>query len=98
MIPTYFGWIAAQFVALAHLLELVFGLDPVIGILIVALVGMAYTLIGGMWSVTLTDAAQIAVVAIGLVVLSGTVLAELGAGSIATGIERLIDETPPERL
>jgi SSS family solute:Na+ symporter len=98
MIPTYFGWIAAQFVALAHLLELVFGLDPAIGMLLVAMVGMLYTLIGGMWSVTLTDAAQIAVVAIGLVVLSGTVLAELGGGSIGMGLDRIVDETAPERL
>jgi len=98
MIPTYFGWIAAQFVALAHLLELVFGLDPVFGILIVAFVGMAYTLIGGMWSVTLTDAAQITVVAIGLVVLSITVLVELGGGSLGMGIDRLVDETAAERL
>ncbi|HET6584827.1 MAG TPA: sodium:solute symporter family protein [Nannocystaceae bacterium] len=98
MIPTYFGWIAAQFVALAHLLELVFGLDPALGILVVALVGMAYTLIGGMWSVTLTDAAQIAVVAVGLVLLSGAVLVELGGGSLGGGIERLVDETAPERL
>ncbi len=98
MIPTYFGWIAAQFVALAHLLELVFGLDPAIGMLLVAIVGMLYTLIGGMWSVTLTDAAQIAVVAIGLVVLSGTVLMELGGGSIGHGLDRLVDETAAERL
>ena len=57
MIPTYFGWIAAQFVALAHLIEILFGLDVVFGIPLVAIVGMIYTLLGGMWSVTLTDAA-----------------------------------------
>lgn len=98
MIPTYFGWIAAQFVALAHLLELIFGIDPTWGILMVALVGMAYTLLGGMWSVTLTDAAQIAVVAIGLVVLAVTVLGDLGDGSFIDGLRHLSDATPDERL
>ncbi len=33
MVPSCFGWIAAQFTALAALLELFFGLDPRIGIL-----------------------------------------------------------------
>ncbi|MBC8071444.1 MAG: sodium:solute symporter family protein [Deltaproteobacteria bacterium] len=98
MIPTYFGWIAAQFVALAHLLELVFGLDPAIGILLVAIVGVAFTLMGGMWSVTLIDAAQITIVAIGLIVLAGSVLGELGGGSIAEGVARLGRETPAEKL
>jgi len=98
MIPTYFGWIAAQFVALAHLLELVFAIDPTWGILIVAIVGMAYTLLGGMWSVTLTDAAQIAVVAVGLVVLAVVVLGDLGDGSFVDGLGHLWDATPDERL
>lgn len=98
MIPTYFGWIAAQFVALAHLLELVFGLDPALGILLVAIVGLAFTLLGGMWSVTLIDAAQITIVAIGLIVLAGSVLGELGGGSIVEGIAKLGRDTPPEKL
>jgi Na+/proline symporter len=90
MVPTYFGWIAAQFVALASLLELTFGLDPLWGIAIVAVVGTAYTLLGGMWSVTLTDAVQLALLAIGLVVLSIDVLTELG------GLDVLIERTPPK--
>jgi SSS family solute:Na+ symporter len=98
MIPTYFGWIAAQFVALAHLLELVFGLDPTWGILVVAVVGMAYTLLGGMWSVTITDAAQIAVVALGLAILTITVLGDLGDGSAIDGLRSLGEQTPDERL
>jgi SSS family solute:Na+ symporter len=92
MVPTYFGWIAAQFVALAALLELVFGIDPLWGIAIVAVVGTAYTLLGGMWSVTLTDAVQLVILAIGLAVVSIDVLAEAG------GIGALFDKTPPEHL
>ena len=42
-------------------------IDPNVGIPIVAVVAMGYTLLGGMWSVTLTDAFQIALILAGLV-------------------------------
>jgi Na+/proline symporter len=48
MVPGYFGWIAAQFVALAGMLELYWDIPPVTGILLVAAVGTGYALIGGM--------------------------------------------------
>lgn len=98
MVPSYFGWIAAQFIALANMLHLFFGLPVFYGILIVAAVGMGYTLLGGMWSVTLTDAVQICLVLVGLVILGVTIMLELGAGSFGAGIARLQAETPPERL
>lgn len=98
MVPTYFGWIAAQYVALAHLLELVFGMDPAIGVILVAIVGLVFTLLGGMWSVTLIDAAQILIVAIGLVVLTGSVLGQLGGGSIFAGVAKIGTDTPAEKL
>jgi Na+/proline symporter len=98
LVPSYFGWIAAQLVALAGLLELIFGLDPAAGILISAGVAMGYTLLGGMWSVTLTDAIQIALVLGGLAVLAVLVVAELGGGSPAAGLARLAAETPAEFL
>ncbi len=98
LVPSYFGWIAAQLVALAGLLELIFGLDPAAGILISAGVAMGYTLLGGMWSVTLTDAVQIALVLGGLLVLSVLVVAELGGGSPGAGLLRLAEDTPSEML
>ena len=98
MVPTYFGWVAAQLVALAGLLELFFGIDPTVGILLVAVVAMGYTLLGGMWSVTLTDAFQIALVLAGVVVLAVTVLGRLGDGSIYLGLLRIKEETPSPML
>jgi Na+/proline symporter len=96
MIPTYFGWIAAQFVAFAGLLQVCFGIDPVWGIALVAIVGTAYTLLGGMWSVTATDAVQMAIVAVGLVLLTSDVLVALG-GSWAGGLHALREALPAER-
>jgi len=98
MVPSYFGWIAAQFVALAGMLELYWGLPLVPGILLVAAVGTGYTLIGGMWSVTLTDAVQLVILLVGLVVLGASAFSELGNGEGAlAGFARLVAMTPPER-
>ena len=41
MVPSYFGWIAAQLVAFAGMLNLFFGLDMTAGILLVAVVAVA---------------------------------------------------------
>ncbi|HSF15447.1 MAG TPA: sodium:solute symporter family protein [Vicinamibacteria bacterium] len=96
MVPSYFGWVAAQFVALAGMLHLFFAIDLSVGILIVALVGSGYTLLGGMWSVTVTDAVQIALVLAGLLLLGASTLSELGGGSYLLGLARLWNDTPPE--
>ncbi len=96
LVPSYFGWIAAQFTALANMLELFFGIPLSAGLVIVAVVGTGYTLMGGMWSVTLTDAVQITLVLLGLIILTIVILAELGNGSASSGMTKLWEETPPE--
>lgn len=89
LVPSYFGWIAAQFLALAAVMELFFGWDQNFALVVIAVVGTGYTLLGGMWSVTVTDAAQMALIFVGLFILTGTVFVELGGGSFATGIAEL---------
>ncbi|NVB38880.1 sodium:solute symporter [Pseudenhygromyxa sp. WMMC2535] len=96
MVPSYFGWIAAQYVALAGMLEISFGLPLAWGLVIVAVVGVAYTLLGGMWSVTATDALQLALVIVGLFVLAWVVLDALGGGPFA-GLARLWRELPADK-
>jgi Na+/proline symporter len=98
MVPSYFGWIAAQFVALAGMLELFFGVPLPWGVLLVALVGMGYTLLGGMWSVTLTDAAQIVLVLVGIVVLAWSAFAHYGDGDPVQGLQQTLARTPDELL
>ena len=98
MVPSFFGWIAAQFAVLAALLGDLFGIPPGAGLLLVAAVAVGYTLIGGMWSVTLTDAAQAVLVAAALLALGVSALAELGGGSLAGGLARLGRDVPPDRL
>ncbi|MEZ6115002.1 MAG: sodium:solute symporter family protein [Pirellulaceae bacterium] len=98
MIPSYFGWIAVQFTALAGMLHLFFQLPLSWGIVLVAAIGTGYTLMGGMWSVTLTDAVQITMVLVGLLVLGPVVVWHVGEGSFSSGMQRLINETPPSLL
>ena len=96
LVPSYFGWIAAQFTALAEVLELFFDIPVAWGIVIVAIIGTGYTLMGGMLSVTMTDAVQIVLVLLGLIVLLLVILFELGEGSGWRGEARLWNETPAE--
>jgi Na+/proline symporter len=98
MVPGFLGWIAAQYVGLASLLEHFFGVDRRLGILAVAAVGAGYTLLGGMWSVTLTDGLQLAFVLAGLAALAAAAIAALGASGPAEAWARLGVELPPAML
>jgi len=89
LVPSYFGWIAAQYLALATLLEQFFGLPIVIGVIGVAALATSYTWMGGMWSVTWTDTVQMLLIVVGLLVLGFEILMELGAGSLWQGVEAL---------
>lgn len=96
MVPSYFGWIAAQFVALAGMANLFFGIDPFVGLALVGAIGTGYTLIGGMWSVTLTDGIQVILLLLGLIVLGVTVAMELGG--MSTAVARLTTEISADHL
>lgn len=98
MIPGFYGWIAAQFVALAQVVELYLGLSPTVGLPLVAAVGLIYTLVGGMWAVTLTDAVQVALMVLGLFVIGAEVLLELGGGGFGDGVTRFFAEVPAAKL
>ena len=98
MVPSFFGWIAAQFSVLAALLGELFGVPFGAGLALAAGVAVGYTLIGGMWSVTLTDAVQGVIVVLALLALGISAVAELGGGSLAGGLARLGRETPPDLL
>lgn len=97
LVPSYFGWIAAQFTALAGILNLFWGIPLEIGLLMVAVLGTGYTLMGGMWSVTWTDAIQVTLLLCGLIVLAGTVLWQLAPGNVFGGLQRLQQSLPPEK-
>lgn len=98
MCPGFFGWIAAQLVALAGILHLFFGIPISVGIIVIAVVCTVYTMIGGMLSVTLTDFVQIILILVGLVMLAFSAYSTFGGGSFAAGITKLMEQTDPQSL
>ena len=77
---SYLGWIAAQLVALGLAMNVLSGgaIDTRTGIVVGALVVLAYTMAGGMWSVALTDFFQAAVIIAGLLYVAWAVVALAG--------------------
>ncbi|MBS1810436.1 MAG: sodium:solute symporter family protein [Acidobacteria bacterium] len=61
-------WSAELLVAIGSTLAVMIGMKLSVAILLSAIVIIAYTMLGGMWSVAYTDAIQLGLVAIGLLV------------------------------
>jgi solute:Na+ symporter, SSS family len=78
LVPSYFGWIAAQLVALAIILKALIGIPMFYGIAVCTIVVVIYTYIGGMWAVSVTDFVQTIMILIGLVFLLVTLLEQTG--------------------
>jgi solute:Na+ symporter, SSS family len=85
---SFFGWIAAQMVALGIAINLVAGLDFTFSIVIASGIVIAYTFMGGMWSVSITDTIQTVFIIIGLLIVALMIFPQAG------GIQTLIAEAP----
>ena len=94
LFPSYFGWIGAQLLAMSTVLHTVFGTPPWLAILVFAMLGAGYAMLGGMWSVSWIDVGQMAIIIVGLFVLSIATLSELGHGSMTLGLWSWIDGAP----
>ncbi len=80
-IPAYLGWVASLMVAFGRVIQSLTGLDPTLGICIGAAIVLVYTTAGGMWAVTLTDFIQVAVLTVGLLVITPLLLNDMGGWS-----------------
>ncbi|QKZ11706.1 sodium:solute symporter family protein [Spirosoma sp. KUDC1026] len=89
VIPSYFSWIAAQLVAIGIVLSVVTDVPREYCILFSAAVVMLYTLLGGMWSISITDFFHNLIIVIALVVLAVLLWREVGDFS------RIQEKTPP---
>ncbi len=94
----YLGWIAVQLLSIGHIIELVFGFDAATSIIVVTFMLTSYTLLGGMWSVTLTDLVQVSLLVIGLIILCGSILASLGQDSAIQGASYLLQHSDRDAL
>jgi solute:Na+ symporter, SSS family len=90
IVPSYFGWIAAQFVAMGIVGQVIFGLPLSMGIWIGAMLVMAYTLMGGMWSISITDFLHNIILIIGLIVLMVILFTKTG------GMTTVISQQPAD--
>lgn len=95
MIPSYFTWIAAQFVAMAVILQTITNIPFILGILICSIIVVFYTYVGGMWSVAITDTIQTLLIIIGMFVLMIELLGNVGgwegiSKNTPTGFFRII--------
>ncbi|WP_297337824.1 sodium:solute symporter family protein [Algoriphagus sp.] len=90
MIPAYFGYVAAQLVALSLVMGAVTDLTLFEGILISAGIVVGYTFLGGMWAISITDFIQTTMIVIGLIWVSIMIAREAG------GVGEILSKAPPE--
>lgn len=90
MIPAYFGYVAAQLVALSLVLGAVTDLSMTQGVLISAAIVVFYTFLGGMWAISITDFIQTTMIVVGLVWVAVMVAKEAG------GVGEIFAQAPPE--
>lgn len=92
MILPFVGFVAAQLVALAIIMQAITGLSFDTGLLVCATVVTLYTFVGGMWAVSLTDLVQGIVIVAGLIVLAIFLAGEAG------GLGAVWAKTDPDLL
>lgn len=90
MVPSYFGYIAAQLVAMGLIMNAVADISLVSGILISMGVVTVYTFIGGMWAISITDFIQSILIITGLAILAYTMSQKAG------GAMNIINDAPAE--
>ena len=81
MIPSYFSWIAAQYIAIGIVLNVVMGIPMAWGIIASATIVMIYTLLGGMWSISITDFLHNLIIILALLVLAFVLYPQVGGVS-----------------
>lgn len=78
VIPSYFSWIAAQLVAIGIVLSVVTDIPREYCVIGSAAIVMVYTLLGGMWSISVTDFFHNLIIILALVVLAVMLWQEVG--------------------
>jgi SSS family transporter len=71
-------WVAGMLVAFGTIFEVLTNIPVETGIIIGAIIVFAYTMLGGMWAVALTDFVQMTIIIVGLVILLIVVLVDVG--------------------
>ena len=75
------AWVGGMLIAFGLLMESLTGTPMLLGIIGGAFVVVSYTMLGGLWAVAMTDAIQVALILVGLIVLFIVVLIDNGGWS-----------------
>lgn len=91
-------WVAGMLVAFGAIFDSLTNIPLETGIIIGAVIVFAYTMLGGMWAVALTDFIQMTIIMIGLIILLVVVLVDAGGwGAIEPRLPTgTFDMLPPE--
>jgi SSS family transporter len=96
LVISYFGWIAAQLVALGIILNLITGVSLPVAIISGFVVVVGYTYMGGMWSVSVTDSLQTVMIIGGLLLVTVNMVGQIPLTHVlATLPANFFDFTPP---
>ena len=74
-------WSGAILTALGMTFAIVLDLDTQTAIIVSAAIALTYTALGGLWSVAITDVAQLIILVVGLLIVLPDALGELGGAS-----------------
>ncbi|MEZ0323024.1 MAG: sodium:solute symporter family protein [Hydrogenothermaceae bacterium] len=90
LVISYFGWIAAQFVAFGLIFKTVSGFSLSLGIIFAFIVSVLMVYFGGMWAIVLTDFIQTIVILLSIFLVFGYLVFSVG------GLENVIKDIPPD--
>lgn len=90
MLLPLIGLTAGQFIASSVILSTMLGISYKTAVVIVAVVVTAYSIMGGLWSVTLTDFVQVFLIVIGMIIAVPFALNQAG------GWGNVVANVPPE--
>ncbi len=87
MILPLMGLTAGQFIASATILSVMTGLSYQVAVVIVAAVVILYSVMGGLWSVTLTDFIQVILIVVGMVLAVPFAISSVGGwGNVVANV------------
>lgn len=91
MIPTYVIWTAVQLLAIGKIANVLFGVNFMLAFLLGSVIVVLYTVLGGLLAVVWTDAIQMIIIFVGLVLI-------VIVGVNAVGGVRIIQSNTPENF
>ena len=92
MILPLIGLTAVQFIASGVILSVILGWDYSTSVVVISCVVIVYSMLGGLWSVSLTDFSQMLMIVLGMVAVVPFSL------DMAGGLDFVIQNTPAEKL